>query len=84
MIIENPNSDFAITTYYREAGYLAAYGPDFDQYSSSDILRIWGQPDKIVTDSEQIQKSLLLSLMNKTIPSIMKQRCLESSGSKEN
>ncbi|NVN58877.1 DUF4947 domain-containing protein [Enterococcus avium] len=68
MIIENPNSDFAITTYYREAGYLASYGPDFDQYSSSDILRIWGQPDKIVTDSEQIQKKLALKFDEQNNP----------------
>ena len=57
MIIENPNSDFAITTYYREAGYLAAYGPDFDQYSSSDIFHgFGGTANEIVTDSEQISK----------------------------
>lgn len=68
MIIENPTSDFAITTYYREAGFLAAYGPDFDQYSSSDILRIWGQPDEIVTDTEQIQKKLALKFDKQNKP----------------
>lgn len=68
MIIENPNSEFAITTYYREAGFLAAYGPDFDQYSSADILRIWGQPDEIVTDSEQIQKKLALTFDEQNNP----------------
>lgn len=60
MIIENPNAEFAVTTYYREAGFLSAYGPDFDQYSAADILRIWGQPDEIITDSQQIQKNITL------------------------
>lgn len=60
MIIENPNSEFAVTTYYREAGFLAAYGPEFDQYSSADILRIWGQPDEIITDTEQIGENLAI------------------------
>ncbi|MRB85032.1 DUF4947 domain-containing protein, partial [Bacillus thuringiensis] len=60
MIIENPDSEFAVTTYYREAGFLSAYGPDFDQYSAADILRIWGQPDEIITDSQQIQKNITL------------------------
>ncbi|MBO0451739.1 DUF4947 domain-containing protein [Candidatus Enterococcus murrayae] len=60
MIIENPNSEFAVTTYYREAGFLTAFGPDFNQYSASDIIRIWGQPDEIITDSEQIRKNLAL------------------------
>lgn len=61
MVISNPNAEFAITTYYRENGFFAAYGPDFDHYSSSDILRIWGQPDEIITDSKQIQENLLIS-----------------------
>lgn len=68
MIIENPDSEFAVTTYYREAGFLAAYGPNFDQYSSSDIIRIWGQPDDILTNSEKIQKISPLSLMIKITP----------------
>lgn len=68
MIIANPTSDFAITTYFREAGFLAAYGPDFDQYSSSDILRIWGQPDEIVTDPEQIKTNLALKFDEQNNP----------------
>lgn len=61
MIIENPNSEFAVTTYYREAGFLAAYGPDFDHYSSADIVKIWGQPDEIITDSKKIHQNLALA-----------------------
>ncbi|MDK7991093.1 DUF4947 domain-containing protein [Enterococcus raffinosus] len=68
MIIENPDSEFAVTTYYREAGFLAAYGPNFDQYSSSDIIRIWGQPDDILTNSEKIQKNLTLEFDDQNNP----------------
>lgn len=68
MIIENPNSEFAVTTYYREAGFLAAYGPNFDHYSSSDILRIWGQPDEIITDSEKIHQNIALEFDEKNNP----------------
>lgn len=60
MIIENPASEFAVTTYYREAGFLVAYGPEFDQYTTADILRIWGQPDEIITNSEAIQNNIRL------------------------
>lgn len=58
MITENPDSEFAVTTYYREAGFLVAYGPEFEQYTTADIIRIWGQPDEIITDPEQIQKNI--------------------------
>ncbi len=60
MIIEDPDSEFAVTTYYSEAGFLAAYGPDFEQYSSADILRIWGKPDEIITNSQEIQQNIKL------------------------
>ncbi|OJG78499.1 hypothetical protein RV10_GL001494 [Enterococcus pallens] len=68
MIIENPNSEFAVTTYYREAGYLAAYGPEFDQYSSADIVRIWGKPDEIITDSKEIQQNIKLEFDEENNP----------------
>lgn len=68
MLIENPDSEFAVTTYYREAGYLAAYGPEFNQYSPSDILGIWGQPDAVITDSDQIEKNLTLEFDEKNNP----------------
>ena len=68
MILANPDSEFAVTTYYREAGFLAAYGPEFDQYTSKDILQIWGQPDEIITDSQQIQKNLKLEFDEENTP----------------
>lgn len=68
MLIENPDTDFGVVTYYREAGLFLAYGPDFTQYSVSDILRIWGQPDKIVTDADQIKENMLLKQDEKGNP----------------
>lgn len=61
MIIENPDSEFSVTMYYREGGFFTAYGPDFDQYSSQDILRLWGKPDEIITDAEKIKQNLTIS-----------------------
>ncbi|MBV7392500.1 DUF4947 domain-containing protein [Enterococcus sp. ALS3] len=58
MLIENPDSDFSMTMYYREGGFFVAYGPEFNQYNSQDILDKWGQPDEIITDKERISKSL--------------------------
>lgn len=83
MIIVNPNSEFAVTTYYREAGFLAAYAPTFDQYSSADILRIWGKPDAIITDTEQIKKNLTVEFDKNSNPAtyeakILKEQWLES------
>ncbi|MGG5318813.1 DUF4947 domain-containing protein [Enterococcus sp. AZ072] len=68
MIIEDPNSEFAVTTYYHEAGFLVAYGPDFEQYSTADILRIWGQPDEIITNSEAIQNNIRLEFDDENRP----------------
>ncbi|GAA2906507.1 DUF4947 domain-containing protein [Enterococcus pseudoavium] len=68
MIIENPDSEFSITTYYREAGFLAAFGPDFDQYTSEDILRIWGNPDEIITDTQKIKKNLVVTFDENSQP----------------
>lgn len=61
MLVENPDSEFSMTMYYREGGFFAAYGPDFNQYTSQDILQIWGQPDEIIVDKERIRKNLAIS-----------------------
>ncbi|MGX7205900.1 DUF4947 domain-containing protein [Enterococcus pingfangensis] len=68
MLIENPDTEFGVVTYYREASLFLAYGPDFTQYSVSDILRIWGQPDKIITNAEQIKENMLLNQDEKGNP----------------
>lgn len=58
MVIENPNSEFSVMTYYRENGFFVAYGPEFNQYSDKDIERIWGTPEAIITDQQKIIDSL--------------------------
>lgn len=68
MIIENPDSDFSVTTYYRESGLFIAYGPKFDQYSTADIQNIWGKPDEIITDYKQIQQHLKIEYNEENEP----------------
>ncbi|OFI46784.1 hypothetical protein BG262_03010 [Floricoccus penangensis] len=58
MIIDNPDSEFSITTYYREGGSFLAYNGDYNQYTSQDIINLWGHPDKVITDPDKIKKSL--------------------------
>lgn len=83
MIIENPDAEFAVTTYYREAAFFTAFGPTFEQYSAADILRIWGNPDEIITDPERIKKNLTVEFDKENQPAtyeakVLKEQWLES------
>lgn len=68
MLVENPDSDMAVTTYYRENGFFVAYGSEYDQYSDKDIIQIWGEPDEIITDPNKISDSLSIKYDDENNP----------------
>lgn len=77
MIIDNPDSEFSITTYYREGGSLLAYNGDYNQYTSQDIINLWGQPDEIITDSNKIEKSLSIDFGENNHPNNYETKVLQ-------
>ncbi|KAF1301133.1 MULTISPECIES: DUF4947 domain-containing protein [Enterococcus] len=61
MLIENPDSDLAATSYYKENGFLLAYIPEYTQYSEKDVTKAFGKPDEILTDPNKIRENIVLN-----------------------
>lgn len=57
-LVQNTDEEYTRIYYFRQNGVFEAVIPDFTQYSAEDIIKMWGEPDEIITSEEDIKKNL--------------------------